>query len=402
MRFHYLASQTDGRVVEGDTDASGSAEVLQFLVGKGLRPISIKLAKSGLGGGAKFFGQAISSSDKMFLTRYLSLMLKSGTDLFSAINILINDFDKPALKAILLEVRTNLEKGNPFYTTFTTYPKYFSPVFINLIKAGEKSGNLSEVLDGLSISLEKDQELKNKVSAALIYPIILLALSFLMLLLLVTFALPKIATVFSGTGFHPPLFSRIVFAVGLFLNANALIIFPLIAFSAIGLWYFFSRTYAGKRFLGWLGARLPVIRDVAERLALQRFSSTLSSLMKAGLPIIESIEITADAVGSDKFAKSLRTISREGISKGLTIGEAFRRETVFPLVVTNLIAISEKAGHIEEILKTLSGFYESEVDASVKVLVAFIEPILLLIIGVLIGTIALSVIVPIYQLVGGI
>ena len=124
--------------------------------------------------------------------------------------------------------------------------------------------------------------------------------------------------------------------------------------------------------------------------------------MKSGLPIIESLEITADAVGSEKMRDSLRRIARGGIAKGLTIGEAFRREMEFPLVVTNLIAVSEKAGHIEEILKTLSFFYESEVDSALKILVAFIEPILLLFIGLMIGTIAVSVIVPIYQLVGGI
>ena len=402
MRFHYIASQANGKVTEGEMDASSPDEVLQSLVSKGLRPISIKSVKTGLGSNSSIFGQTITVSDKIFLTRYLSLMLKSGTDLFSAINILINDFDKPTIKALLMEIRANLEKGNPFYTTFTNYPKYFSPVYINLVKAGEVSGNLSDVLDNLSVSLGKEQELRNKVRAALIYPVILLSLSFLMLLLLVTFALPKIAGIFTGTGFTPPLFSRVVFTVGLTLNKYAVIVFPLVGFGAAGIWYFFSRTYSGKQVLEFISARLPVVRDVVDRLALQRFASTLSSLMKAGLPIIESIEITADAAGSDKLKTSLLKISREGISKGLTIGEAFRREAVFPLVVTNLIAISEKAGHIEEILKTLASFYEQEVDNSVKTMVAFIEPVLLLIIGVLIGTIALSVIVPIYQLVGGI
>ncbi len=402
MRFHYIASQTDGRVTDGEMDASGPDEVLQSLMSKGLRPVSIKAMKAGLGANARIFGQAISVSDKIFLTRYLSLMLKSGTDLFSAINILINDFDKPTLKALLIEIRANLEKGNPFYTTFTNYPKYFSPVYINLVKAGEVSGNLSDVLDSLSVSLGKEQDLRNKVRAALIYPVILLSLSFLMLLMLVTFALPKIAGIFTGTGFTPPLFSRIVFTIGLTLNKYAVIVFPAIAGAAFGGWYFFAKTYSGKKTLAFIGSRLPVISEVIDRLALQRFASTLAALMKAGLPIIESIEITADAAGSDKLRNSLIKISREGISKGLTIGEAFRREAAFPLVVTNLIAISEKAGHIDEILKTLANFYEQEVDASVKTLVAFIEPILLLMIGVLIGTIALAVIVPIYQLVGGI
>lgn len=402
MKFHYTAAQVDGRIIEADADASTPAEALQIIAGKGLRPISIKVVKTGMTSGGQVFGQSLAISDKIFLTRYLSLMLKSGTDLFSAINILINDFDKPALKALLIEIRTNLEKGNPFYTTFVNYPNYFSPVFINLVKAGEASGNLSQVLDNLSVSLAKEQELRSKITAALVYPVILLIMSFLMLLLLATFALPKIAEVFSGSGFNPPVFSRIVFAVGLTLNKYAVIVFPGIAIGSIVGWYFLARTASGKKFLGFVSVKVPVINGVLEKLALQRFASTLSSLMKAGLPVVASLEITADAVGSDKIRESLMRISREGLSKGLSLGESFRREQAFPLVVTNLIAISEKAGHIEEILKTLASFYESEVDASVKTLVAFIEPVLLLMIGALVGLIAISVIVPIYQLVGGI
>ncbi len=402
MKFHYIASQPNGKVVEGDLNASNTEEVLQELAGKGLRPISIKMMKRLDIGGVQFFGQAVTVSDKVFLTRYLSLMLKAGTDLFRAIDILINDFDKPVLKALLLEIRTNLEKGNPFYTTFAKYPKYFSNVFVNLIKAGEKSGNLTGVLDNLNISLEKEKELKNKVRSALVYPIILLVMSFLMLLLLVTFALPRIANVFLSTGITPPLFSRIVFNVGLFLSDNAVVVFPLLAIFAVGVWYFFSKVYLGRRILYAVASRLPIIGNVMDQIALQRFTSTFGALLKSGMPIIDSLEITADAVGSEKFQASLRNIAREGIAKGLTIGEAFRREGVFPMVVTNLIAVSEKSGHTEDILKTLSEFYESEVDNAVKTLVAFIEPILLLFIGVLIGTIAVAIIVPIYQLVGGV
>jgi type II secretory pathway component PulF len=141
---------------------------------------------------------------------------------------------------------------------------------------------------------------------------------------------------------------------------------------------------------------------VTEQLAIQRFSSTLSSLMTAGLPVIDSLEITADAVGFEKIRDALRRISREGVSKGLTIGDAFKKESAFPMVVTNLIAISEKAGHIEAILQTISEFYESEVDNAIKTLVSFIEPLLLLLIGIFIGSVAIAVIVPIYQLVSSI
>ena len=144
--------------------------------------------------------------------------------------------------------------------------------------------------------------------------------------------------------------------------------------------------------------KIPVVKNVLKQLAFQRFASTLSSLLKAGLPILDALEITASTVGSEELKNSLVRISREGIAKGLTIGEAFRREAVFPRVIVNLMAISEKAGHIEDILNTLAGFYEAEAETSVKTMVTFLEPALLLIMGLVIGTIALAIILPIYQL----
>ena len=145
-------------------------------------------------------------------------------------------------------------------------------------------------------------------------------------------------------------------------------------------------------------SRLPLVRNVYRELALERFASTMSSLMKAGLPIVQTIRITAEAVGQEAFRISLLRIGEEGLSKGLTIGEAFRREIIFPKVVTNLMAISEKAGHLEDVLATLAEFYASGVEARIKALVSVLEPILLLIMGVLVAVIALSIIVPIYQL----
>jgi len=147
-----------------------------------------------------------------------------------------------------------------------------------------------------------------------------------------------------------------------------------------------------------IALRVPVIRQIIKQLSLQRFASTLSSLLSSGIPIVEAIDITASSVGMPELEQALNRISREGIAKGLTVGEAFRKEPVFPKVVANLVAVSEKSGHLEEILKTLAGFYTGEIESSVKSLVAFIEPVMLFMIGIVIGTIALAIIVPVYQL----
>ncbi len=401
MRFHYVASQPNGKVIEGETEAQGPAEVLEFIASRGLRPISIKALKgfeavSGRG----FFKESVNITDKVFLTKYLALMLKVGTDLLRAIDILIADFDKPAMKALLSEIRGTVEKGQPFYTTFTKYPRIFSPVFVNLVKAGESSGNLEMVFENLSVSLGKEQDLRNRIRSALVYPSLLFVVSLAVLFLLVSFALPKIAEMFMTSGFNPPLFSKIVFTIGLFLGDY--MIFILIGSVIFGIagFYYFRKVESGRRLFWRFINRVPVVSDVLKRIALQRFATTLASLMRAGLPILASLEITADAVGLAELKDALIRISREGVAKGLTLGDSFRREPVFPRVVTNLVAISEKAGHIEDVLGTLADFYESEIDVSVKTLVSFLEPIMLLLIGGVIGTIALSIIIPIYQLVG--
>jgi len=188
--------------------------------------------------------------------------------------------------------------------------------------------------------------------------------------------------------------------MGFFFRDYMVILITFFISSIVGGWVFFTKSLTGKRFISDMANRLPVIRGVTRKIALQRFASTLSSLVHSGTPIIESIEITADSAGIGELRDSLLRISREGLAKGLTIGEAFRREAYFPRVVVNLVAISEQSGHLETVLETLGNFYESEIDASVKGLVSFLEPALLLVIGGVVGAIALSVIIPVYQLVG--
>lgn len=389
--------------MEGNLDAESPAAVLDWMAEKGLKPVSIKaVGKSGLREGWRQRilpgKQAISIEDKVFLTKYLALMLRVGADLFRAIDILIADLEKPAMKNFLMEIKDNLGKGQPFYVTFTRYPKYFSRVFVGLVKAGESSGNLQEVFTTLSVSLEKENELRGKVKSALTYPLVLIGMSFTVMYLMLTLILPKIAKTFTSGGTEIPTFSKIVFGAGLFLGEYTLFIAPAIILGVFGTWFFFAKTLAGQRALERILRRTPVIRNILFKLALQRFTSTMASLLKSGTPILEAIETTADAVGSSELKAALLRISREGISKGLTVGEAFRREPIFPRVVVNLIAISEKSGHMEEVLETLSNFYSSESDSSLKTLVSLLEPLLLVFIGIIVAVIALAIIVPVLQL----
>lgn len=399
MKFNYKAQDVTGKIIEGSAEEPNTGAVLQMMATKGWKPIAITPEKEMARKTTRLFGGSINITDKIFLAKYLALMLKVGTDLFRAINILIANFDKPIMKSLLLEIRTNLEKGQPFYQTFAAYPQYFSPVFINLVKAGEASGNLEKVFEDLSIDLEKQHDLESRVKSALTYPVILFVMSTMILFFLVTFALPRISSVFQGGGFNPPAFSRAVFAVGDFLNANVGVILVAMILIFIGMWLFIKKTMAGKNFVGWLLNHVPVVKNVVYKVAIQRFAATLSSLMGAGIPILDALNITADAVVDPPIKNAINRVAKEGITKGMSLGEAFAREAVFPPVVTNLVAISERAGHLDEVLHTLADFYDSEISSSVKTLVTFIEPALLIMIGGVIAMIALSILVPIYQLV---
>jgi type IV pilus assembly protein PilC len=401
MRFHYVATQANGRIVESDVEARTSDEVLAFLSAKGFSPISItRVKKKGLASKQFYIGKAINATDKIFLAKHLALMLRVGTDLFRALDILITDTEKDSLKSFLKEVRVTLERGQPFYVTFARYPKYFSSVFVNLVKAGEASGSLDTTFDNLSRMLAKQEDLKRKIRAALIYPVLLLIGSFLIMIFLITFALPKIAEVFMQGGLEIPTFSKVVFTVGLFLADYVWIIFGGFAFLVIFLWYYFGKTVAGKRSLMRILGAIPVIGQVIDKIAIQRFSGTLASLLKAGVPIVNALEITATAINHQKMSAALRRIAQEGLSRGVSIGDAFKKETVFPASVTSLITISEQSGRLDDVLTTLSTFYDSEIESAIKVMVAFIEPALLILIGLVVAMIALSIIVPVYQLVG--
>ncbi|MGC8851940.1 MAG: type II secretion system F family protein [Minisyncoccia bacterium] len=399
MLFHYLAQDPKGRIKEGNINQPNLKAALDYLASQNLKPISVKAINLAISKEISIFKENLTLTDKVFLTKYLSLMLKVGTDLFSAIDILIEDFESGVAKRFLLEIRSNLEQGKPFWYTFSLHPEYFNSVVTNLIKAGESSGNLENTLEQVSLDLERERDLSSKIKSALIYPILLLVASFFMIIFLVVFAIPKLAEMFMATGVKLPTYSRIVLGTGMFLNKYLAVVLPVILGVPIGLFIYFGKTTAGKKIFNEFLDKIPLTHNLLEKLALQRFSTVLAHLIKAGMPIVQAIEVTSYATGNPKYEAALLRISKEYLAKGLSIGDSFKREKIFPPVVTNLIAIGEKAGHIEEILETLSKFYESEIDVSLKTLVSLIEPVMLLVLGIIVGGIALSLIVPVYQFV---
>ncbi|MGB9847755.1 MAG: type II secretion system F family protein [Minisyncoccia bacterium] len=397
MLFRYRASDSEGKIIEGEGDFINENAVLEFLKGKNLNPINLELIATKTKLRTSLFGSPINITDQIFLTRYLALMLKVGTDIFKAIDILIADFEKPSVRSLLIEIRENLSKGQPFYSTFLKYPKIFSPVFTNLIRAGEASGNLEKVFEELSDSLEKQRDLSQRIRSALIYPILLVVASIGIVALLVTFAIPKMATLFQGNEMKMPPVTQLIFNISFFLSDYGLYILAFLILLIMGIVMFYKFSLVGRRFFQRLAFKIPLVNNILYKMSYQRFAVTFGALMRAGLPILENLEITATTVGNEEMRQALLRIAHEDIIKGVTLGDAFRKEEVFPQTIRTLISIGEKAGHTEEVLRTLSEFYDSEIDAAVKSLVSIFEPLMLVIIGVVVGGIALAVILPVYQ-----
>lgn len=400
MLFHYIASDKDGRTIEDSGDFKDASAVLDFIKSQGWLPIKIRQAKTLVSNLNKSISSPINLTDKIFLTKYLALMLKSGTDLFKAIDILMEDFKKPAMKSLLLEMRENLEKGMPFYTTFEKYDRIFSPVFTNLIRAGETSGNLDKIFKDLSDSLEKKRELRQKIRSALTYPVLLIFSSFAILFLLVTFAIPRVSSMFAESGIKLSSITAIIFGISNFFSnfgIEIMVFFIIIIIGGVAVLRF---SKSGRLFFNRIIYKIPIVRDILKKTAYQSFCVTFGSLMKAGLPILDNLKITSSAIAYDEMREALMRIADDGLSKGLTLGDAFRREMVFSQAIRTLIVVGEQSGHIDEIIGTLAEFYESEIDASVKSVVSLVEPIMLLFIGLIVGGIALAVVLPVYQFVG--
>ncbi|MCD6412086.1 type II secretion system F family protein [bacterium] len=404
MLFKYKAITQQGKVVEGEIETESEFEVLRFLKSQELTPISIKEKKAIV---EKIFGaslrqlfkKGISLEDQLFLVRYLGLMLKGGVDLLEALTVLEKDFQNPAIKRFLAFSKESLKKGRSFYESFSAFPHDFSPTFVALIKAGEVSGKLDEVCKILAQNIEREIELKRKLKSALTYPIMLIILAIIVLAVVLTFSIPKIAIIFEEINREPPLFTKIILSLSLVLRKYGIFLLLSIIALLIFLYLFYQRTLTGKRFFQNLIVHLPIVKKVVEKIDVQKFTQNFSAMVEAGVPILQAIEVSRDTLNTPKMKLALDRIA-EKIKRGVTIGEAFLEEKgAFPLTLVSLISISEKAGRLSFTLKELSNFFAGEIDATVKSLTSLIEPIILVMIGGIVGLLALGVIVPLYQTV---
>lgn len=399
--FIYEAFNREGLVVKGELDIKSKKDVAEFLENKSLVPIIIqekgeirevhRLSSSVF--------ERITIPDRIFLLRNLSAMIKAGLGLIEALDILITDAEKELMRKILTTAKFNLEKGQPLSATFAYYKKYFSPIFIGLVKAGEISGRLEESLNELIQHLVRDHSLRKKVKSALAYPFILLVASIGVIFSLLFFVLPRLTVSLKRSGADLPAITKIVLKI-----SNALVYSPLLDLLVIGativLFIYLRRTDLGREIFARITFRIPIVNTLIKKVAIIRFARTLASLIESGIGVIESLELSAQAVGNSAYKKAI-TESIEQVKNGVPLSKALRQnQKLFPHLLVSMMAVGEKTGTLADVLKNFSNFYEEEVDNTLKDLITFLEPILLLVMGLIIGVIAISILLPIYQLVG--
>lgn len=397
--FIYEAVNKKGQVSRGEINAVNQEEVVANLLKKRLTPVVIEDKRELKHQLNTALFERFTSLDRIIIIRNLSATLRAGLSLNEALDILIADASKQVIADFLTAAKVNVLNGQQLSKTFEQHPKLFSPIIIGMIKAGEISGQLDKTLNELSQHMIKEHNLVKKVKSALAYPAILLVASIGIVVLLLVFVLPRLTKTFAQSKVDLPIITKILVKLSEIITFNFYLDF---GFLVLVFWFFsyFRKTNIGHRFFARLLFFFPASRNLVKKIVLVRLTRTLSSLIASALPISESLELTASAVGNEYYARAVLA-ANEAIRSGMQLSESFRKyPKLFPRFLTSLVAVGEKTGTLEEVLKTFADFYEEEADGALKDLTTFLEPVMLLIMGLIVGLIAVSILMPIYQLVG--
>jgi len=395
--FSYKAQDKDGKIVEDVIQAVNRQEVASLLKSDDLKILTIKNIDKGLG--SVYIG-GVSVAEKSAFCRFLATMLRAGLPLPEAIEIIIEETKNMRFKKILLDISFQVRKGNSLSGVLSKYKNEFSPVFLTVVKAGEESGTLEKSFDYLAKELLASHELVQKVKGALMYPIVIITAMLANAVIMMTFVLPKISEVFTQLNVEMPIMTRIVLKFGNFVGDNMFLVLGgfLCFVFLIAVIFIVNKT---RRLIYGIFVRLPIVKDVVNQIDVARFSRTLSTLLRSGVPIMVALEVSSGVVSQTALKKQAKEFSK-GVERGESLSEVLSRgKEVFPVTLAQTIKAGEKTGSLEIVLEELADFYEREVDFSLKRLTALLEPLLMLIIGVAVGGMVIIMITPIYNIVGG-
>ncbi|MFM9915983.1 MAG: type II secretion system F family protein [Rhizobacter sp.] len=388
--FEYEGKDKNGKIVRGEMRAGGEAMVSASLRRQGI--LTTKIKKRRMSG-----GRSIKQKDIAIFTRQLSTMMRAGVPLIQSFDIVARGSPNPRLTKLLTDIRSDVETGTSLSAAFRKYPLYFDALYCNLVEAGEAGGILEALLDRLAIYQEKTMAIKNKIKSALIYPIAVLVVAFVVLAVIMIFVIPAFKDVFSSFGADLPAPTLVVIAMSEFFVKYWWAIF---GFLGGGIYFFlesWKRSEKMQKAMDRLLLRVPVFGELVNKSAVARWTRTLSTMFAAGVPLVEALDSVGGASGNAVFAEATEAIQKD-VSTGASLTTSMQTTGVFPNMVLQMCAIGEESGSLDQMLGKAAEFYEDEVDEAVKGLSSLMEPFIIVILGTLIGGIVVSMYLPIFKL----
>ncbi len=395
--FTYTASGKDGKMESGTLEAASFVAAGHLLKEQGLLPLDLSEKKQhDAFGFLKALG-TVSLKEKIAFIQNLDLLLRSGVAAPRAMRIIAKQTGNKKFQGIVNEMAGSVESGKSMHESMAVYPKIFSHIFISMIEVGELSGNLEKSLEYLRIQLQRESDLKSKTKGAMIYPGVIVSTMIIIGVLMTIFVLPKLTSTFKDFDTQLPLLTRIVIGVTDFMAGNAvLVIGAMIGFVVAAI--MFLRTPSGKRALAAFLLNMPLIAPVVKKVNMARFARILGSLLKSGIAVVEGLRVTSEAMDNVYYREVVAETGEE-VKLGKPLTEALsKHERLFPFIVTQMLAIGEETGNLETILDQLAEHYEQEIDDTMKNISSIIEPLLLIVIGAVVGFLALALIMPIYNI----
>jgi type IV pilus assembly protein PilC len=394
--FTYEAINAQGAWVRGEIHAADPASAREQLRTRGLlaRALNEKTA-SGEGATARF--KKVKAKSLQVFSRQLATMIEAGVSVVTALSILEQQTDDAYLRQVIGEIRSDVESGMVLSKAFARHPKVFNRLYVAMIEAGESSGTLDSVLDRVAIQIEKDNSLRRRVKSAMVYPTVVMTFAFLVLTFMLMFIIPVFKNVYDELGGSLPKPTQIMIGMSHALRSYWFVIFPAIALLVYG-FLRWKKSERGRPVWDRFKLRIPMrIGDVVQKIALARFSRTLSSLVVAGVDIIKALEITAATAGNWVIEQSVNNV-RVRVQEGVPISEPLEADPAFPPMVSQMIKIGEETGELDKMLGKVADFYEDEVDSSIQSLTSIIEPILMIGVGAMVGMIVISMYLPMFKM----
>lgn len=394
FNFTWVGQDRGGKTVRGETRAGGEAQVSALLRRQGIKVVEIKRHKPGRGG-------KITEKDITLFTRQLATMLKSGVPLLQAFDIVAKGHGNPAVAKLIYAVRTEVETGSSLKQAFEKYPLHFEALYCNLIGAGEAAGILDSVLDRLAQYKEKILAIKGKIKAALFYPIAIIVVALIITAVIMIFVIPAFKQVFTNFGADLPALTLMVISISDTFVEYWWLIFGSIGAALWGFFYSWKRSEKMQIVMDRVLLRVPVFGDLIRKSAIARWTRTLSTTFAAGVPLVEALDSVGGAAGNHEYLIATRRIQNE-VATGSSLNSAMQGTDVFPNMVIQMVAIGEEAGSLDTMLSKVADYFEQEVDDSVAALSSLMEPMIMVVLGTLIGGLVIAMYLPIFKLGGAI